>query len=66
MWVSCWVAHPVGQGADAVTGGTCGVQTTALVTPDGAGDVDVGRGLDPAGATGYGVRTLANWVCNPA
>ena len=27
---------------------------------------DKGRGLDPAGATGYGVRTLANWVCNPA
>ena len=27
---------------------------------------DKGRGLDPAGATGYGVRTLANWICNPA
>ena len=27
---------------------------------------DKGRGLDPAGATGYGVRTLANWVCNQA
>ena len=24
---------------------------------------DKGRGLDPAGATGYGVRTLVNWVC---
>jgi leucyl aminopeptidase len=23
---------------------------------------DKGRGLDPAGATGYGVRTLVNWV----
>jgi leucyl aminopeptidase len=22
-----------------------------------------GRGLDPAGATGFGVRTLVNWVC---
>ena len=21
------------------------------------------RGLDPAGATGYGVRTLVNWIC---
>ena len=27
---------------------------------------DKGRGLDPAGATGYGVRTLTNWVCNQA
>ncbi len=25
---------------------------------------DKGRGLDPAGATGYGVRTLVNWVVN--
>jgi len=24
---------------------------------------DKGRALDPAGATGYGVRTLVNWVC---
>jgi leucyl aminopeptidase len=24
---------------------------------------DKGRGMDPAGATGYGVRTLVNWVC---
>ena len=24
---------------------------------------DKGRGLDPAGATGFGVRTLVNWVC---
>ena len=23
---------------------------------------DKGRGLDPAGATGFGVRTLVNWV----
>ncbi|HGY5539232.1 MAG TPA: leucyl aminopeptidase [Prochlorococcus sp.] len=23
-----------------------------------------GRGLDPSGATGYGVRTLVNWICN--
>ena len=23
---------------------------------------DKGRGMDPAGATGYGVRTLVNWV----
>jgi leucyl aminopeptidase len=22
-----------------------------------------GRGLDPAGATGFGVRTLVNWIC---
>ena len=21
------------------------------------------RGIDPAGATGYGVRTLVNWAC---
>ena len=27
---------------------------------------DKGRGLDPAGATGYGVRTLVNWVCQQA
>ena len=27
---------------------------------------DKGRGLNPAGATGYGVRTLVNWVCSPA
>ena len=24
---------------------------------------DKGRGMDPAGATGYGVRTLVHWVC---
>ncbi|MAR53066.1 MAG: leucyl aminopeptidase [Propionibacteriaceae bacterium] len=24
---------------------------------------DKGRGMDPPGATGYGVRTLVNWVC---
>jgi len=23
-----------------------------------------GRGLDPSGATGYGVRTLVNWICS--
>ena len=23
-----------------------------------------GRGLNPSGATGYGVRTLVNWICN--
>jgi len=27
---------------------------------------DKGRGLDPSGATGYGVRTLVNWVCDKA
>ena len=27
---------------------------------------DKGRGVDPAGATGYGVRTLVNWVCQQA
>ena len=27
---------------------------------------DKGRGLDPAGATGYGVRTLVNWICAKA
>ncbi len=25
---------------------------------------DKGRGVDPPGATGYGVRTLVNWVCS--
>ncbi len=25
---------------------------------------DKDRGIDPAGATGYGVRTLVNWVCS--
>ena len=25
---------------------------------------DKERGLNPAGATGYGVRTLINWICN--
>jgi leucyl aminopeptidase len=24
---------------------------------------DKGRGMDPAGATGFGVRTLVNWIC---
>ena len=23
-----------------------------------------GRGLNPSGATGYGVRTLVNWICS--
>jgi len=27
---------------------------------------DKGRGLDPAGATGYGVRTLVHWICSRA
>lgn len=27
---------------------------------------DKGRGLDPSGATGYGVRTLVNWIINQA
>jgi len=27
---------------------------------------DKGRGLDPAGATGYGVRTLVHWICSQA
>ena len=27
---------------------------------------DKGRGLDPSGATGYGVRTLVNWIRNQA
>jgi leucyl aminopeptidase len=27
---------------------------------------DKGRGLDPSGATGYGVRTLVGWVCGGA
>jgi leucyl aminopeptidase len=27
---------------------------------------DKGRGQDPAGATGFGVRTLVNWVCSGA
>jgi len=27
---------------------------------------DKGRGMDPAGATGYGVRTLVNWVTGNA
>jgi len=27
---------------------------------------DKGRGLDPAGATGYGVRTLVNWIIGNA
>ena len=37
---------------------------TAWAHIDIAGTVwtDKGRGLDPAGATGYGVRTLVNWV----
>ncbi|MCP9775160.1 leucyl aminopeptidase [Cyanobium sp. WAJ14-Wanaka] len=27
---------------------------------------DKGRGMDPAGATGFGVRTLVHWVCQGA
>jgi leucyl aminopeptidase len=27
---------------------------------------DKGRGVDPAGATGFGVRTLVQWVCSGA
>ncbi len=27
---------------------------------------DKGRGADPAGATGFGVRTLVNWLCSGA
>ena len=27
---------------------------------------DKGRGFDPAGATGYGVRTLVNWIVSNA
>tara|TARA_Y100001968_G_scaffold333902_2_gene400803 strand:+ start:3030 stop:4508 length:1479 start_codon:yes stop_codon:yes gene_type:complete len=35
---------------------------------DMAGTVwsEKGRGLSPAGATGYGVRTLINWICESA
>ena len=41
---------------------------TAWAHIDIAGTVwsDKGRGADPAGATGYGVRTLVNWVCGQA
>lgn len=41
---------------------------TAWAHIDIAGTVwsDKGRGADPPGATGYGVRTLVNWVCNQA
>ena len=40
---------------------------TAWAHIDIAGTVwsDKGRGINPAGATGYGVRTLVNWVCSP-
>ena len=43
-------------------------QGTAWAHVDIAGTVwsDKGKGMDPAGATGYGVRTLANWVCSAA
>ena len=36
----------------------------ALISSDVAGPVwsDKGKGVNPAGATGYGVRTLVNWV----
>ena len=41
---------------------------TAWAHIDIAGTVwsDKGKDLDPAGATGYGVRTLVNWVCSQA
>ena len=41
---------------------------TAWAHIDIAGPVwsDKGKGLNPAGATGYGVRTLVNWVCDQA
>ena len=41
---------------------------TAWAHIDIAGTVwsDKGRGADPAGATGYGVRTLVYWVCGQA
>ena len=41
---------------------------TAWAHIDIAGPVwsDKGKGLNPAGATGYGVRTLVNWVCEQA
>ena len=41
---------------------------TAWAHIDIAGTVwsDKGKGLDPAGATGYGVRTLVSWVCSQA
>jgi leucyl aminopeptidase len=40
-------------------------QDTAWAHIDIAGPVwsDKGKGVNPAGATGYGVRTLVNWVC---
>ena len=41
-------------------------EDTAWAHIDIAGPVwsDKGKGLNPAGATGYGVRTLVNWVCD--
>ena len=43
-------------------------ENTAWAHIDIAGTVwsDKGRGLNPAGATGYGVRTLVNWVHHQA
>jgi leucyl aminopeptidase len=43
-------------------------QDTAWAHIDIAGPVwsDKGKGVNPAGATGYGVRTLVNWVCAQA
>ncbi|WP_353292716.1 leucyl aminopeptidase [Synechococcus sp. M16CYN] len=40
-------------------------QDTAWAHIDVAGPVwsDKGQGVNPAGATGYGVRTLVNWIC---
>jgi leucyl aminopeptidase len=41
-------------------------QDTAWAHIDIAGPVwsDKGKGVNPAGATGYGVRTLVHWVCS--
>ena len=43
-------------------------KSTAWAHIDIAGTVwsDKGRDLNPAGATGFGVRTLVNWVCTHA
>ena len=43
-------------------------QDMAWAHIDIAGPVwsDKGKGVNPAGATGYGVRTLVNWVCAQA
>jgi leucyl aminopeptidase len=43
-------------------------QDMAWAHIDIAGPVwsDKGNGVNPSGATGYGVRTLVNWVCAQA